>query len=274
MVNFPAFSRQLCAKERVDDGAGVNIRDRPVDLEDLVPFDEEGTQLWEEQGEALIDLDLRKIGLDLREVRVEGEIGNQVGGDAVLDVDTAFGVAAAAGELSGLSVQGTEVDSGESGQELEVPAGRKVGHALEHAELPHEALDVSRHWGPDNVLAVVLPDLAHELKAPPVWDTLRHAGIAEALEGDGHFGSEPVLDDLGRRLEEGVPRAVGERNARTPIRAPTGHIDDPVALHVVRVHVEIERTLLVHERIEIDRQQVVLRRLVSIHSVCAHDAGV
>ena len=137
--------------------------------------------------------------------------------------------------------------------------------------LRHEALDVARHRRPDHVLLVLALDLAHELEAPAVL----HAGgplrIPEALERDGHLRRVAILDDLRPAVEQRLPGPVGDGN-RTPPRL--AGVDDAVALHVVAVEVEVVADLLIHERVEVDRHQVVLPRRVAIHPVRPHDARV
>ena len=262
---------QLRAQVRVDERARVHEVDRSGNVEDLRPLEEERPQLGIEQREPLVDLDLRKVGLDLREVRVEREVGRQVRREAVLDVQAGLRVRAGADEPPRGVVDRLEADGGERRQELQVAARRQVRHPLEHAHLLHEAADVARHGRPDGVLLVLALDLPHDLEPPAVLDPRRLLRVAEALERNGHLGRVAVLDNLGPAVEQGVPRPVGDRDRAALLQAG---VDHAVALHVVAVEVEVVAALLVHERVEVDRDQVVLPRRVAVDPVGAHDAGV
>ena len=60
----------------------------------------------------------------------------------------------------------------------------------------------------------------------------------------------------------------------SPRAPPPRPRDDPVALDPVRVDVEIEALLLIHEGVEVDRHQIVGLSAVSVYPVRAHDRGV
>ena len=76
------------------------------------PFEEERPLLGEEEGEARVDVELRGVGLDLREVGVDGGVEGQVRGDAPARREARLG----------LLVAGLEVAAGEA-------AGARVGAA-------------------------------------------------------------------------------------------------------------------------------------------------
>ena len=216
----PHLAGQLGAQVRVDEGARVHEVDGRGKLEDLGPLQEEGPQLGEEEGEPLVDLDLRQVGLDLREVGVAGEVGGQVRRDAVLDVQAHLGVRAPVDQRARAPIEQLVADGGERRQDLEVAAGGEVGHALEHAHLPHEALHVARHRGPDHVLLILPLDLPHDLEPPAVLRAGRSLGVAEALERDGHLRRVAVLDDLRAAVEQGVPRTGRRRGSGRPGSGP------------------------------------------------------
>jgi len=69
----------------------VNELDRRGELEDLGAFEEERAQLVEEERKPLIHRDLRLVRLDLREIWIDREIGGEVGGDAVLQIQPGLG---------------------------------------------------------------------------------------------------------------------------------------------------------------------------------------
>ena len=262
---------QLRPDVRVHERPRVHQIDRRDELEDLRSLQEEGPQLGKEQGEALVDLDLRQVRLDLREVGVAGEIRRQVRRDAVLDVHAAFRVGAAVDEVASLAVHGAVLDGGERRQDLQVAAGGQVGHPLEHAHLRHEALDVARHRRPDHALLILALDLAHDLETPAVLDAGGALRIPEALERDRHLGRVAVLDDLRAAVEQRLPRPIGEGN-RAPLRLVGA--DDAVALHVVGVEVKVVADLLIHERVQVDRHQVVLPRRVTVHPARPHQTRI
>ena len=50
--------------------------------------------------------------------------------------------------------------------------------------------------------------------------------------------------------------------------------DDAVALHPVGIDVEVVPSLLVHEGVEVDRQEIVHRRPIAVYAICSHDRPV
>ena len=151
-------------------------------------------------------------------------------------------------------------------------AAREVGHAVEDTHLGQKAGNVARRPRPD-VGFVLAADDARDLQTPEMRRPGLPPRIAEALEGNRHLGDEPVADELGRGLEEHVPRRVAARHAEAA--APDGaRPQDRVPLHAITVHREHIRPLLVEERVEIDQEQVVLDRLVAVSPVRADHARV
>ena len=128
-----------------------------------------------------------------------------------------------------------------------------------------------------------------------IWNAQRcgtsrpRCGVAQALERNRHLRREAVVDDLRAAVEQRVPRAVAERNARAPetataaaaaaaaataAAAPAARVDDLVALHVVAVDREGVGALLIEERVQVDGDVVVAPRLIAIHPCRPHDAGI
>ena len=142
------FARQLDPVPRIDDRPGVHDRHRRRDLIDLPPLKEEWPQFGEEERKALVDLNLRDIRLDLREVGVVGEVERQIRREPVLHIEAAlFDILPP--ERARLPVQLAHVNRRDRGQQLEVPAGREIAQALEHPHLANEPHHVARHRCPD-----------------------------------------------------------------------------------------------------------------------------
>ena len=99
-------------------------RERRGDLIDLLPLEEKRPQLREEHGEALVDLDLRLVRFDLREVRVVGKVEDEVRRHAVLDVYGALCLIVQVFVVmcAGACMEGLRADRRHRGQELEIPA--------------------------------------------------------------------------------------------------------------------------------------------------------
>ena len=197
----------LPAVVRVDDRAGVHERHGATDIEDFRAFEEEGAQLGIEQRKALVDLDLRLVRLDLREVRVERDVGCHVRRDPVLQVDAPLGLRVLGDEVTVRCVERAELNRREGRHDLDVAAGRHARHAVEHAHLREESGDPPRHRSP-HVVLILAPDLSDDLEAPPVGGVPIALRVAEALERNRHLGGEAVVDDLAAAVEQGVPRVV------------------------------------------------------------------
>ena len=135
---------QLRPVVRIDDRSGMHHGDGCLDPEDLGTLDEEGPKLAVEEGKALVDLDLGPVGLDLREVRVDGEVGREIRRDPVLDVQPGIGIRVLVHEPGERRVELAVLDRGQGGEELEVAARRDVRHPLEDPHLREEARLVSR----------------------------------------------------------------------------------------------------------------------------------
>ena len=267
----PDLASQLPASVRVDEGSRVDQLHRRGELEDVLALEKEGTQLRKEERVALVDVDLRLVRFDLREVGVRREVGGQVRRDAVLDVDASLRVGSLPHPVPRRAVERSVLNGGEGREDLEVAARRQVRHPFEHAHLRHEALHVTRHRRPDDVLLVLPLHLARHLEAPAVLRAGRLLRVADALERDRHLCRVAVIDDLGAAVEERLPRPVGDRDRPA---TEIGRVDDPVALHVVGVEVEVVGPLLIHERVEVDGHQVVLPSRVAVDAVRTQDAGI
>ena len=189
----------------IDDGPRMDEGDRATDLKDTGALEEERPELGVEEREPLVGFDLRLVGFHLREVGVQREVRRHVRGDAVLDVDPGVGVGIPGGEAAGRFVDRSELHGGEGRQELEIAAGRQVGHAFEEPHLPVETRFVARHRRPDGVLLVLALDFANDLQSPAVRLARTAPRIAEALERNRHLRGVSVVDDLRAGVEQRVP---------------------------------------------------------------------
>ena len=271
------LAAHLPAVTRIDDGPGMDRRDRREDVEDLLPLQEERPQLGIEERKALVDVDLRQVRLDLREVGVDGEVGGQVRGDAVLQVEPGLGDVVVDKGAGG--IERAETERGDRRQDLQVAAGRQIGQPVEDSHLGEELRDVPRDRGPDDGLVLPL-DRPRDLEPPAVRLPRADRRIAQALEGNRQLGGPAVLRRRPRRDEERVPGDVAFRNAAgrrvrraSPLRAEgpplrpvaqAGGVQDGVPLHAEAVHRELVGALPVPERVEEEGDRVVLGNLIPV----------
>ena len=283
--------------------------DRRGGGEDLLALQEERPQLRVEEREALVDLDLRLVRLDLREVGVERHVQRQIGGHAVLDAQAHLAQRASVPEAAGAGVERAGLQARERGQELEVAAPRQTGQAFEDPHLRQLSRDVGRDGRPDQRLGL-LADVAADLEAPAVHPDRGSRRIAQALERDGHLRRPPVLDEAPACFEQRVPgeiaadaesggegpaarapaapacsappasSATAARSAARPPDAAAAPrrrragVHDGVVLHAVSVHGEQVGALLIAERVEQHRHAVVGPPLVALRPGRPDDAGV
>ena len=252
--------------------------DRAGNVEDLGALEEERPQLRIEKGEALVELDLRPVRLDLREVGIEREVRGQVRGDAVLEVDAPFRRRIGGGEVPAGGVDRAELNGRERRQDLDVAARRQAGQPFQHAHLGQEAGDAAGHGRPDDSL-VLAADAARDLQPPAVRPAAGALRVAQALERNGHLRREPVRHESPGGGEQGIPRLVAAREpaaapaAPPPEPAPAARVDDGVALYSVRVHGEDVRPLLIEKRVEVDGDEIVAKSAVAVRAVRADHAG-
>ena len=260
------LSGQLGPVLRIDDGPRVHDGDRRLNPEDLGPFQKERAHLRVEEGEALVHLDLRPVRFDLRKVRVQGEVGDEVRGHAVLEVGAHLGTRLTVDDPTRALVERAVPERGERRLHLQVAAGRQAGHPVHDSHLRQEPGDVPRDRRPHDRL-VLVPDLPDDLESPGMRHTAGPRRIPQALERDRHLGREPVRDRLAAAQEKGVPRSVATRHAAAPAAAESAATaapaaaaaDDGIALHAVAVHREHVRALLIEKRVEVDRDGVVAK---------------
>ena len=262
----------------------MDRRDRREDVEDLLALQEERPQLGVEERKPLVHVDLRQVRLDLREVRVDREVGGQVGRDAVLQVESGFGDVVLDEGPRGVERSGAE--GGDGRQDLQIAARREVGQSFEHPHLRQELRDAARDGRPDDRLVLAL-DRARDLKPPAVRLALVDRRVPQALERNRQLRRPAVFGRRPGRDEECVPGDVPFRNAAggrlrraSALRAEgpplgpvaqAGRVDDGVSLHAEAVHRELIGALPVTERVEEEGDGVVLRNLIPVRAVGAHE---
>ncbi len=113
-------------------------------------------------------------------------------------------------------------------------------------------------------------NLALDLKSPPMAFPVAACGVSKALEWDRHFGRPAVLDQLSRRREQRVPRDVAA--AAAAARSSSGQ--QCVALDAISVDREGISPLLVEERIDVERHDVVVVGSIAVHAIGANQTGI
>ena len=279
------LAAHLPAVTRIDDGPGVDRRDRREDVKDLLPLQEERPQLGIEERKALVDVDLRQVRFDLREIGVDGEVGRQVGRDAVLQVEPGLGDVVFDERTTG--IERAETEGGDRRQDFEVAAGRQIGQPFDHPHLGEKLRDVPRDRRPDDGLVLPL-DRPRDLEPPAVRLPFTDGRVAQALERNRQLGGPAVRRRQARRDEQCVPGDVAFRNAAgrrlrgSPLRAEgpplrpvaqAGRVQDGIPLHAETVHRELIGALAVPERVEEEGDRVVFRNLVAIRTVGPNETG-
>ena len=220
--------------------------------EDAPSLEEELALLGEEQREAG-QVHLPLVHLDLREVGIEREVGGQVTGDAVLDVEAARAAALVDYLRRGGQVGGQASDG--VGLDLEVAArrGRLEPHEragrrdAEDAGRPAAAPRRDRQMRQIGIL-VLAPDAAAKLNAP---DMRRLRTVAERLERNLHLDRPAAVEAAGPHVPHRVPVGVRVALVRELL----------VGAPAERVGVEHEAVAAVVERVEERAEVVVLAEL-------------
>ena len=210
---------------------------------------EEGPLFGEEEAET-VEVDLLIVGLDLREVRVQGHIEREARGDAVLEVHAAVPFGAAIGDAvvasRGHGIRGQLEVALAGRDQTDQRAG--LGHPVQTV-LPGEVR-------PEGGL-VLAPDVALEVDAPGAGPGVE----AETAEGNRHLGAPPEVADAGPDGPGGVPVQVGARRGaageRTTAAGPlVGHL--AVILDATDVGAEHERVLPVAVGVEDEAKAVLV----------------
>ena len=174
------------------------------ELVEAGPFDEEGSLLREVDLEGR-EVDEGRVGFDLAEVRVHGQVEGEVGGQAVLDVDPHIGVSfgvAGVGVLSVLTVQSALAEK--VGEEFDLPGG---GEALGDLEGPEEGDELRGALGNRGPVAGLsgAGDEALHLETPAVEFP---GGVTELVEGDTELGAPPPGETAGGPIPDGFPAGI------------------------------------------------------------------
>ena len=256
--------RRVAAPERAAAAAAPNLAQSAVaciraaaagEVEDAPAFEKEFAFLGKEQAEAS-QVHLLLVHFHLREVRVVREVGRQVLGDAVLDVDAGgtiprrWGID---GDVGRGPADGVRLDLQivPCRRQVQTHQHRRVGYA-EDAAAP------GRNGHRSEVGPFVLPPHhAAELNPP---DRRRPRPVAERLEGDFHLDRPAALEAPRAHVPHRVPVSIGI--------ALVG--DGEVSERAERVGVEGDPVAAVVERVEGDPERVVLAELgrVALHLVC------
>src|SRR5690606_1278682 len=171
------FAAYLAAGDRIHDASRVDELARCC--EQLDALEEERPLLREEQSEALVDGDLRRVGLDLAEVRVDRRIERQVA-EAEPEVRTELGVRILALEGAGDGIAQAVRRCCHERLYLDHDAALEIVQSADRTRLQQEARIRASHVGPRVLVAGALHG-SLDLESPALH--LR-AGEAQALERD------------------------------------------------------------------------------------------
>jgi hypothetical protein len=178
-----------------------------AEIEDAAAFKEEVALLRKEQVEAR-QVELLLIDLDLREVGVVGEVGHQVGGDAVLHVAAGLEVEIVrerrrAQPVGGGAAEGVGLDlEGAAGRRSVDAGGAAVERGAIEAHRPAHRRRECREVGP----FVLAADRAPYLEAPGL---VLAAGEAQRLERNDHLHRPAAREAAGAHVPHRVPVGVG-----------------------------------------------------------------
>ena len=225
------------------------------EAEDATSFEKELPLLRKEQGEAG-QVDLALVHLHLREVRVVGEVGGQVPGDAVLHVDAAVDahivdLHGGCGQVRGQAADDIRFDLEAAARRRRLQANQRAG--LGDAEHPAGATAESGRDGQRRQIGplVLAPDGAPELDAP---DMRRLRPVAQGLERNLHLYRPAAVEAAGSH----VPH-------RVPVRVRVALVNELcVCAGAERIGVEEDSVAAVVERIEQHGEGVVLTELVGV----------
>ena len=256
-VPRPELSVELEAGPRVVDGPGVDdLGERAVrpgrEIELLLALEEEGPLLVVKQGVALVEIDLSRVGFDLAEVRVEGAVEDELGGQAVLPRQAE--VAPPPSGLEGPLLEGARPAVGHGGQKLQE---RVMRDAFEE-QGPRLGQEVRALRGVEGRERAVLREAADPpLEDDPHLDGLA-APVAEALEREADLDGVAGVIYPPFAIPNDVHRVV------FLVALETG-----VPLDAERIDVEGVEALVVVERIQVDAGPVV-----GVDGVPAADRGL
>ena len=254
----------------------------PVVGRDLLPEDvgalEKERALLGEEDLVGAEVDLRGIGLDLAEVRVDRPRDRRVGPEPELEVEARRRqeLAVVVERVGGIGL-GEGRAEGSVGQELEALGRLEVGEPVELSEERHLLSRLARSRRPEAVLVEPL-DKARDLKPPGLPGFLRIAQLRErnaelrdpapvvdpraplphgvpADVGLGVVEAEQVALDAGRvepEHERGAPIVIGVEAHVDPVRrrvlVPPGQpADDQRRPGVVRANPDVHRDVVIQD---------------------------
>ena len=225
------------------------------EAEDPLPFEEELALLREEERETG-QVDLPLVHFHLREIRVVGEVGRQVLGDPVLDVDPAVAAPLVDDRRARRPIRhqtrdGIRLDLEGAARRRRLEADQRAGgRDPEYASRAHTA--TGRDGEPGQVDPLVLPpDAAPDLDAPEMW---RLRAVAQALERNLHLKRPAAVEAAGPHVPDRIPVGVGVALVGELLVRPCAE----------RIGVEVEAVAAVVEGVEEDSEGVVLAKLVRV----------
>ena len=241
------LARDLGAPARVSDRPGVRGGDRR--REDVGAFQEERALLRVEERVAGVGRQLRRVGLDLGEVRVERRVEGDIrrhappGRDAGLGVEGA--VAERGGEVVGV-LQLVGALGGEGRVDLDAAAWFDALEAHEHRHLAEHAVVVAGH-GHEEDLVSHRAWIGPERRDPPRL-LAGHLGEPQGAEGDGQLHLVALGGDAAGRAPDRIPGVI--------LALAAAHlVAREVHLHAQRVDEELVAAALVVEGVEDDRRR-------------------
>ncbi len=250
---------QLRAPVRIGDGSrehGLDGRREVVD-----PLQEERPLLGVVEGEALVDVELRHVGLDLREVGVDRAVHRHARGHAPARREPGVGLHVAPGQ-PGVGGRREFVGAAEGPRriELEVPPLRQPLEAGDLVLLAEEAPQVAIAPLRRDAVAHVARVRPERLEAPRLRPLAGRE--PQLLQRQRRFDDVAVGGDAGDGVPDHVPREVLDAVLLA---------EDRVGLDAQRVDAELERAPLVVERVDHHPDVVVLDERVRV--VAVHEMG-
>ena len=224
---------------------------------------EEGALLRVEEGETVVDRDLRDIGLDLREVGVEGGVDRVPGRGLPLHVDADVSCPVGVPERLARRLGCRHVLARRVGGEDEAAGAGQPEEADQGLRVADEAVGAARDGPAVDRVAVVARVVAPDEDAPLLRVALR---VAQRREGDPHLRRPAEIGDARRGVVEDVGREV---------LVLRGVVEDGVALLAARAHAELEGGEALAAGVEQDGHVVVgAHDLVALHEGRADTRGV
>ncbi len=247
------------APERLRNRARIDRLDRR--LQQVHVLEEERPLLRIEEGEPLVDRDLGRVGLDLREVGIDRRIHDRVGIRQPLRVEA--DLAQRRRVVVGRAVRPVvlRVRHRAVGREHPVRALREAGDALDRRRVAEKAARAARNAHAVELIVAIARERAVEREGPVLRILL---GIAQRRQGDRHLGVPGGGADPSGGLPEVVrPEVLRERpleedGVRLDAGRPDPEVDRRVVL-VLDVEEDPDVVLIVVDAVAVDVRSPELR---------------